>query len=64
MHALVIPHLLISFRIPSIMQLPKLHDVEGSWEALGLDWDFIHARTLVGSIRCCPSLYGNVFHSG
>uniref|UniRef100_A0A8H7NHF6 non-specific serine/threonine protein kinase n=1 Tax=Bionectria ochroleuca TaxID=29856 RepID=A0A8H7NHF6_BIOOC len=47
--------------IPRTMEPPKLHDVEGSWDTLSLDWDFIHVRTLFGSIQYWPTLYKKIF---
>ncbi|KAK7219250.1 hypothetical protein V2G26_007253 [Clonostachys chloroleuca] len=47
--------------IPRTMEPPKLHDVEGSWDTLRLDWDFIHVRTLFGSIQCWSTLYKKIF---
>ncbi|KAF4332691.1 hypothetical protein FBEOM_13507, partial [Fusarium beomiforme] len=34
--------------IPRTMAPPKPFDVEGSWDTVDLDWDFMHVRTLFG----------------
>ncbi|KAF4454046.1 hypothetical protein F53441_3372 [Fusarium austroafricanum] len=34
--------------IPRTMAPPKPFDLEGSWETVDLDWDFMHVRTLFG----------------
>ncbi|EXK24837.1 hypothetical protein FOMG_18464 [Fusarium oxysporum f. sp. melonis 26406] len=43
--------------IPRTMTPPKPFDLEGSWETVDLDWDFMHVRTLFGSIQNWPDLY-------
>ncbi|KAH6970498.1 S-adenosyl-L-methionine-dependent methyltransferase [Ilyonectria sp. MPI-CAGE-AT-0026] len=50
-------HMIQSRMIPSNMKPPKLFDLEDSWDAIGLGWDFIHARTLFGSIESWPDMY-------
>ncbi|KAH7142382.1 hypothetical protein DER46DRAFT_630986 [Fusarium sp. MPI-SDFR-AT-0072] len=46
--------------IPRTMTPPKPFDLEGSWETVDLDWDFMHVRTLFGSIQNWPDLYKNM----
>ncbi|KAG7402876.1 Secondary metabolism regulator laeA [Fusarium oxysporum f. sp. rapae] len=46
--------------IPRTMAPPKPFDLEGSWETVDLDWDFMHVRTLFGSIQNWPDLYKNM----
>ncbi|KAJ6436213.1 hypothetical protein O9K51_11275 [Purpureocillium lavendulum] len=41
---------------PNVLPLMEL-DVESSWSAVDHEWDLVHIRTLLGSIRCWPSLY-------
>ncbi|EXK77097.1 hypothetical protein FOQG_18191 [Fusarium oxysporum f. sp. raphani 54005] len=43
--------------IPRTMAPPKPFDLEGSWDTVDLDWDFMHVRTLFGSIQNWPDLY-------
>ncbi|KAG7404355.1 Secondary metabolism regulator laeA [Fusarium oxysporum f. sp. rapae] len=43
--------------IPRTMAPPKPFDLEGSWATVDLDWDFMHVRTLFGSIQNWPDLY-------
>ncbi|KAJ2898994.1 hypothetical protein MKZ38_003563 [Zalerion maritima] len=43
--------------IPRTMEPPEPFDLEGSWDTVGPDWDFMHARTLFGSIRCWPDMH-------
>ena len=43
------------------MIAPRLFDIEGPWDSLDLDWDFIHARTLAGSIQSQFELYKKIF---
>ncbi|KAI3571696.1 hypothetical protein IWW34DRAFT_638831 [Fusarium oxysporum f. sp. albedinis] len=43
--------------IPRTMAPPKPFDLEGSWDTADLDWDFMHVRTLFGSIQNWPDLY-------
>ncbi|EXA30485.1 hypothetical protein FOVG_18151 [Fusarium oxysporum f. sp. pisi HDV247] len=46
--------------IPRTMTPPKPFDLEGSWETVDVDWDFMHVRTLFGSIQNWPDLYKNM----
>lgn len=39
------------------MEPPKPFDLEGSWDTLERDWDFMHVRTLFGSIRSWSDMY-------
>lgn len=39
------------------MEPPEPFDLEGSWDTVSTDWDFMHARTLFGSIRSWPDIY-------
>ncbi|KAL9572161.1 hypothetical protein ACKAV7_003649 [Fusarium commune] len=43
--------------IPRTMTPPKPFDLEGSWETVDVDWDFMHVRTLFG-IRHLKPGYG------
>ncbi|KAM6513140.1 hypothetical protein FALCPG4_015610 [Fusarium falciforme] len=43
--------------IPRTMEPPEPFDLEGSWDTVSTDWDFMHARTLFGSIRSWPDIY-------
>ncbi|KAF9772630.1 hypothetical protein IL306_009651, partial [Fusarium sp. DS 682] len=43
--------------IPRTMAPPKPFDLEGTWDTVDLDWDFMHVRTLFGSIQNWPDLY-------
>ncbi|PWI64971.1 hypothetical protein PCL_08422 [Purpureocillium lilacinum] len=45
---------------PNVLPLMEL-DVESSWSAVDHEWDLVHIRTLLGSIRCWPSLYRKAF---
>jgi hypothetical protein len=39
------------------MAPPKPFDLEGSWDTIDRNWDFMHVRTLFGSIQNWPDLY-------
>ncbi|KAI8648832.1 hypothetical protein NCS56_01499100 [Fusarium sp. Ph1] len=43
--------------IPRTMEPPELFDLEGPWDTVGRDWDFMHTRTLFGSIQNWSNLY-------
>ncbi|SPJ83525.1 uncharacterized protein FTOL_10100 [Fusarium torulosum] len=43
--------------IPRTMAPPKPFDLEGSWDTIDRNWDFMHVRTLFGSIQNWPDLY-------
>ncbi|KAH6881085.1 methyl transferase, partial [Thelonectria olida] len=47
--------------IPPTMNPPQSFDIEGSWDTIDRDWDFIRAQMLFGSIQCWREMYQKMF---
>lgn len=45
------------------MRPPQQFDIEGSWDSIDPNMDFIHLRMLFGSIENWPDIYDKIYMS-